>query len=353
MEKYHNATQVFASEKGGLILKENGDLYACGYNICQRFGTKDDFIPYSQPKLIVQNVKHATLSFENLLYIDQHDEVHILGNNNYTQYFTGFKNAEKVYSLGYVFLIKSKDGKMYGFGKNAPFSPEYKRFSGVFQSAVEIPVCDPVTVEIKIHPAFESLVSYNNKNILKYEETIFNTMTFSLIRQKYPNKHLFAKLLIASEELISTEHPEAQKSSECVQTYKVTYQPIVWYIDQEIYTPVLYTRDDYRESFHYAGCMFASHDEAQFKNFNSIKKTSSVQLTNLMLKTDNTLHVITGKEKSMFYMSDVADFSAFHHIILIAKTNGQVLYGVDQTSVLLKKSLFKKQLLYQLEECHI
>ncbi|MBQ7889690.1 MAG: hypothetical protein IJ356_08005 [Erysipelotrichaceae bacterium] len=353
MKKYNDNTQVFTSENGGLILKENGDLYACGSNSERRFGINDEFIPYNHPKLILKDVKHAALSFSNMLYIDQYDKVHIVGDNEYAKYFTGFKNAEKVYALGYIFLIKAKDGKFYGFGKNAPFSKEYKYWSGVFQSTVEIPVCDPVTVQAKIHPAFESLISFNNKHIQKYEESIFETETFAMIRKQYPNKHLFPKLLITSEELVSTENPSDQNSSDCVQTYHITYQPIIWYMDHDIYTPVIYTKDDYRESFYYAGCMFASSNEPEFSSFNYIKKASSVQLTNFMLLTDNTLHVVTGKQKSMFYMNDVADVSAFGSVILISKTDGQVLYGVDQTAKLIKKSLFKTQVNYQLEECHI
>ena len=350
MKKNNESVQVFASDSGGLILKENGDLYACGDNICHRFGIDEDFIPFSTPKLILKNVKHAALSIENLLYIDTYDEVHMLGDNQYSRCFTGFKNAEKVFALGFAFLIKSKDGNMYGFGKNAPFSTEYKRFSGVFQPAVEIPVCDPVTAEIKIHPSFESLAEVHNRHILKFEETIFETMTFSIIRMKYPKKRLFPKLLIESEQLVSTENPTSPNSSDCMQTYSVTYQPIVWYMDEEIYTPVLYTHDGYNQSFCYAGCMFAPFKEQEFAGFKHIKKAASIHLTDIMLLTDNTLHVITGKDKSLLYMTEVEDISAFGNLILVSKTNGQVLYGTDKSSILLKKSLFKKELNHQLEE---
>lgn len=353
MTKYNDNTQVFTSENGGLILKENGDLYACGSNSERRFGINDDFIPYNHPKLILKDVKHAALSFSNMLYIDQNDEVHIVGDNEYAKYFTGFDNAEKVYALGYIFLIKAKDGKFYGFGKNAPSSYEYNYWTGIFQSTVEIPVCDPVTVQAKIHPAYDSLIKFNNSNIENFEDKIFLTETFSMIRKQYPNKNLHAKLLITSEELVSTENPSDSKATNCVQIYNVTYQPIIWYMDEDIYTPVPYTRNDYKESFYYAGCMFGSSNEPEFSNFKYIKKASSVQLTNFMLLTDNTLHVVTGNEKSMFYMDDVADISAFGSVILISKTNGQVLYGVDQTAKLIKKSLFKTQINYQLEECHI
>lgn len=329
MSKIKMTLQVSAGYQYALILKQDGSLYGIGNNYSGQISDSDQK-QIMHPFLMATHTKAFAAGCNYSIYIAENGDVKLVGNGEYTEKFSGFKNAQDVYACSNenIFLIEDSLGRWLAFGDNHDGKITASKTECIYQFPEE----DYNGESLQVYGTAGPDRALQNRggvsqvkcrfNKEKYEEEkykeIVRTDIFRDLSKIYGEKNL----LIDLNEIGEGECKYTTNYGGFSFFWNTKWAPRIMRKTLSMYNPI---ECDYNSIIH------PDKDVSEDALANNAERAVTVGMYTFNLRRNNELFVFNhNSQKETFLLDEVYDMSMTDNAVIISKLNCEFLFGSEE-----------------------